>query len=92
MRIRYTFRARGKGTLKTFFYSFTDTPNARAPHGYDRTFNPNHDGATFALTPDWRSYSAEFVNPANERCGLAFTGGSAACEADIDDVAAVAVE
>lgn len=91
-RIRYTFRARGTGTLKTFFYSFTDTPNARAPHGYDRTFNPNHDGASFALTPDWRSYSSEFTNPADEHCGLAFTGGSATCEADIDDVTAVVIE
>lgn len=92
LRLRYAFRARGKGTLKTFFYSFTDTPNAQAPHGYDRRFNPSHEGAAFALTETWKAYSGEFTNPAGERCGLAFTGVGEGGEIELDDVTAVAVE
>ena len=89
VRIRYAFRARGKGKLKTFFYSFTDTPNARAKHGYDRRFNPNHRGQTLDLTSQWRPYSGTFTVPADERCSLAFVSGGAGAEIDLDDVTAV---
>ena len=83
--VRYSFRARGSGTLKTYFYSFTDTTNARAKHGYDRKFNPNRPETSFALTPEWKSYTATFTVPANETLGLAFTGCDAK-DACIDDI------
>ena len=91
-RVRYSFRARGKGKVKTIIYSFTDTPNARAKHGYNRTFNETHPGETFELTEEWKSYSSEFTNPANEHCGLGFSNVSQGCEVDLDDVSAVVVE
>ena len=87
LKIKYSFRAKGKGKLKTFFYSFTDTPNARAKHGYDRKFNPNHPGDEFELSPDWKSHSAEFTIPANETVGLAFTAGKDGADVVLDDVA-----
>ncbi len=75
----------GAGVLKTYFYSFTDTPNARAKHGYDRKFNSNRPGETFSLVPEWKSYSASFIVPANETLGLAFIGDDAN-DVFIDDV------
>ena len=87
LKIKYSFRAKGTGKLKTFFYSFTDTPNARAKHGYDRKFNPNHPGGEFELSPDWKSHSAEFTIPSNETCGLAFAAGKGGADIRIDDVA-----
>ena len=87
IRIKYSFRAKGTGKLKTFFYSFTDTPNARAKHGYDRRFNPNHPGDEFELTPGWKSHSAEFTIPPGETCGLAFAAGKGGADIRIDDVA-----
>jgi len=65
--------------------SFTDTTNARAKHGYDRKFNPNRPETSFALTPEWKSYTATFTVPANETLGLAFTGCDAK-DACIDDI------
>ena len=92
VKIRYSFRARGKGKVKTFFYSFSDTPSARAKHGYDRKFNENHPGETFVLTDEWRSYTGEFVNPPDECCALAFTNDGKDCRIDIDDIAVNAVK
>ena len=88
--ISYTFRAKGSGMLKTFFYSFTDTPNARAKHGYDRRFNKNREGGRFSLSPEWRSFTAEFEIPANETVGLAFTLEGKGSEAYVGDVSASA--
>ena len=85
-RISYTFRAKGAGILKTFFYSFTDTPNARAKCGYDRKFNKNRDGGRFALSSEWNSFTAEFEIPANETVGLAFCLAGKGGEAMVDDV------
>ena len=85
-RISYTFRAKGRGKLKTFFYSFTDTPNARAKHGYDRRFNKNRDGALFELSDDWKSFTEDFEIPANETVGLAFSLSGKGSEAWVDDV------
>lgn len=88
--VSYTFRAKGAGTLKTFFYSFTDTPNARARHGYDRRFNKNRDGGVFELSPEWKSFTSEFEIPANETVGLAFCLAGKGGEAYVDDVSAYA--
>jgi len=79
-------------TVSVVFYSFTDTPNAKAKHGYDRKFNPNHPGAVFGLASEWRSYSGEFTVPPNERCSLAFSKADADAKMELDDVTAVAVE
>lgn len=91
-RIAYSFRARGKGRLKTFFYSFTDTPNARAKHGYDRRFNPSLPGGKFALAEGWQNYSATFTVPENETCGLAFTPVDGAEGVCVDDVSVTSMK
>ena len=85
-RISYTFRAKGSGKLKTFFYSFTDTPNARAKHGYDRKFNKNREGGVFDLSSEWTSFTSEFEIPANETVGLAFSLAGKGGEAFVDDI------
>ncbi len=84
----YTFRAKGKGVLNVFFYSFTDTPDASVKNGYRRKFNKNHKGIKVDLSSEWKSFSSNFEIPAGETVGIAFTPAGKGSEAFVDDVSA----
>jgi hypothetical protein len=66
-KLRYEFLAKGKGEVSVLFYRYSDTPNPKAKHGYERKFNPAAGkGGTFKLDGRLRRCTGEYTVPAGE--------------------------
>ena len=80
---KYSFRAKGPGTLNVFFFRFTNIPKRHIvePHGA---------GGTYKLTDEWKTYTGEYTIAANE--WIFFVMRPTDCPVLIDDVQLTPIE
>ena len=97
-RLRFSFRAKGDGTIRVAFYRYTDVADKDNPdrfkkHTYKRiSHTPHGKGGTFRLTPEMSTYSGEYTVAAGEWCAIAFYREGSSEPATIADVSVTLVE
>ncbi|NLF60732.1 MAG: DUF4838 domain-containing protein [Lentisphaerae bacterium] len=79
-----TFRASGQGKLNLSVLRYTDTPDAKAKHGYQRAVHPTLRLASFDLAEEPALFTASYMIPAGEWAGIMFSTDK---KAILDDVA-----
>ena len=82
--ITVTFKAAGQGKLNLSVLRYTDTPDAKAKHGYQRAVHPTARLASFDLAEKPALFTATYTIPAGEWAGIMFSTDKNAL---LDDVA-----
>ena len=82
--ITVTFKAAGQGKLHLSVLRYTDTPDAKAKHGYQRIVHPTTRLASFDLAEKPALLTATYTIPAGEWAGIMFSTDQ---KAILDDVA-----
>lgn len=86
-RFRYSFRAKGKGTLSVVRAAITDTPDYKAKHLYSRVQHPPVELMKCELADGWKTYTGTGETRPGAQNGIRFISGTG--EALIDDVSVV---
>ena len=87
-RFRYSFRAKGNGTLSVVRAAITDTTDYRAKHNYTRVQHPSVGLVECNLTDKWQLFSGTGETRPDAQNGIRFICRNAS-DALIDDVSVV---
>jgi len=87
-KFRYSFRAKGKGSLSAVCAAITDTPDYTAKHHYTRVQHPSVDLVKCELTDAWQTFTGTCETRPNAQNGIRFVAGGNS-DALVDDVSVV---
>lgn len=90
-KFRWTFRAKGNGSLRCVRAAFTDTPDKTAKYGYVRKMHPLSELVKCGPSAEWRNYSGVSETVADARTGIRFIAEGDG-EVFVDDVSTVIVK